>query len=1015
MIPVSLRLSNFLSYGEDVNELDFTAFDVACVCGKNGHGKSALFDAVTWSLWGEARKAGSERKADAGLVRSGAREMRVAFVFDLHAHRYRVIRSFRKRPSGGVAGLELQIFDSATTRYHSLSESGSVRQTQQRIHALLGMSYETFVNSALLLQGQADAFTRRSPGDRKAVLAEILELNRYDDLSEAAREHLASARAAAAQGARRLAEIDETSARLETLKCQCQDQELRFKEATRAWEEADRRLNEAKTRAADVERLRRELSETRAERQRLSKEIKEVRNQLGAARHRRHAASILLADAAAIRERSARRSLLEARVADFAQRHIETTTALAQKTELEAKVAGARQRASHELELCRRQQALAAEELARVEATLATLSEVADLVRALEDLKAEDRRLNEARNKEHRLRAELSEATTLFERECAKRKARIASLAEEIERHRQTATALSELDDRVEQLNRQKDEVRTLERAQEKLRHESLVLSKEEASWAARLSDSETVMSRIDRQLDDLGQSDGDCPVCGTLLDEGHRKNAIERLEQDRSECCQERDRGRLAVAHAQVRQRTLADAIAQNEQSVARAARVEADLAQAQIERNQAMVAQEELANAESEHRRGRTNLQRFVKASRRARRCEQHRSSIAALDYDASVHDDVRRRIEAVGYAETDLRNIELARAEQPRLASLLEEAQDRTHEAESLLNGETVDPVIRKQLEEANERIARLDYDEQRHRKAHEELQATSDVPDALERLRGAERDAETAEAQIGALEHQLESLRPLLSVCERQMGALESALGASTDSESNIQTLQDGVFEARDTRDRLLQGVATLRRDCEMGQETIDRRPHVKSELERAEKDVVLYGHLIAAFGRDGIPALIIEQAIPEIEAEANALLARLTGDGTRVILDPVRNLRGGGTRETFDIRISDDVGERPYELYSGGEAFRVDFALRIALSRLLARRTGAPLQTLVIDEGFGTQDTEGVDRLVDAIQTVREDFAKILIISHVDAVKDAFPVTIAVTKTPDRGSSFQVLS
>ena len=51
----------------------------------------------------------------------------------------------------------------------------------------------------------------------------------------------------------------------------------------------------------------------------------------------------------------------------------------------------------------------------------------------------------------------------------------------------------------------------------------------------------------------------------------------------------------------------------------------------------------------------------------------------------------------------------------------------------------------------------------------------------------------------------------------------------------------------------------------------------------------------------------------------------------------------------------------------------------------------------------------------MDRLVDAIEAIRDDFSKILVISHVEAIKDAFPVTIAVTKTADRGSSFQVLS
>ena len=73
------------------------------------------------------------------------------------------------------------------------------------------------------------------------------------------------------------------------------------------------------------------------------------------------------------------------------------------------------------------------------------------------------------------------------------------------------------------------------------------------------------------------------------------------------------------------------------------------------------------------------------------------------------------------------------------------------------------------------------------------------------------------------------------------------------------------------------------------------------------------------------------------------------------------------------------------------------------------------RTGTRLRTLVIDEGFGTQDTEGLDHLVEAIQAISQDFEKILVITHVDSFKDAFPVHIEVTKYPDTGSRFEVLN
>ena len=55
MIPLQLTLSGFLSYRDRV-ELDFTGFDLACIAGSNGAGKSSLLDAITWSLFGQARK-----------------------------------------------------------------------------------------------------------------------------------------------------------------------------------------------------------------------------------------------------------------------------------------------------------------------------------------------------------------------------------------------------------------------------------------------------------------------------------------------------------------------------------------------------------------------------------------------------------------------------------------------------------------------------------------------------------------------------------------------------------------------------------------------------------------------------------------------------------------------------------------------------------------------------------------------------------------------------------------------
>jgi exonuclease SbcC len=177
--------------------------------------------------------------------------------------------------------------------------------------------------------------------------------------------------------------------------------------------------------------------------------------------------------------------------------------------------------------------------------------------------------------------------------------------------------------------------------------------------------------------------------------------------------------------------------------------------------------------------------------------------------------------------------------------------------------------------------------------------------------------------------------------------------------------------------------------------------------------QASENKDVYDELAAAFGRKGIQALIIESALPEIEQETHELLGRMTDNRMNIRLESQRaKKKGDEVVETLDIMISDELGTRNYEMYSGGEAFRINFALRIALSKLLARRHGTPLSTLIIDEGFGTQDNAGKEKIVEAINSIQDDFEKIIVITHIEEMKDAFETRIQVTKT-DEGSTVEV--
>jgi exonuclease SbcC len=149
-------------------------------------------------------------------------------------------------------------------------------------------------------------------------------------------------------------------------------------------------------------------------------------------------------------------------------------------------------------------------------------------------------------------------------------------------------------------------------------------------------------------------------------------------------------------------------------------------------------------------------------------------------------------------------------------------------------------------------------------------------------------------------------------------------------------------------------------------------------------------------------------MLIETAIPEIETDANDLLRRMTGGRMTVRINTQREKVAGGAIETLEFLVADELGERAYETFSGGEAFRVNFALRVSMSQLLARRAGAQLSALFLDEGFGTQDEEGRARLVEAINVVQDRFSLILVITHIEELRDSFPVHLQVSKT-DEGS------
>jgi len=320
----------------------------------------------------------------------------------------------------------------------------------------------------------------------------------------------------------------------------------------------------------------------------------------------------------------------------------------------------------------------------------------------------------------------------------------------------------------------------------------------------------------------------------------------------------------------------------------------------------------------------------------------------------------------------------------------------------------------PEEQKRLKEFEGQIKNIGYDEERHRKLNRKIEELSNAPLEKAKLEEADKKIDSLKDGLSELKGNYQQkeldLKDLVKKKEKvktELKELPSLKGKLVQGEQVLnsdQTLKDKILEERG-------GYQSKFEQClKLGKE----KKEISKELEKSKKEQNIYEKLIVAFGKNGIQALIIENVLPEIEEEANDLLAKLTNNSTQISIESLRDLKSGGIKETLDIKISDELGIRDYELYSGGEAFRIDFSLRIALSKLLTRRAGTKLRTLIMDEGFGTQDEEGIDNLVQAIQSISEDFDKILIITHLESLKDAFPVRIEVTKLPEIGSRFEII-
>jgi exonuclease SbcC len=312
----------------------------------------------------------------------------------------------------------------------------------------------------------------------------------------------------------------------------------------------------------------------------------------------------------------------------------------------------------------------------------------------------------------------------------------------------------------------------------------------------------------------------------------------------------------------------------------------------------------------------------------------------------------------------------------------------------------------------LAKLEDELAGLDYDSGRHEEIRQRLVSLRQYEKPKQELEEADSRIEQARQDARKAEEAARQRRQSLEEEDRKRQQLASDLEALPRLEEELAQVEAEYQELTGQQRQAQETFWGIKAKLERCAELEKKKKEKTKQLGQASKEQGIYRDLAQAFGKRGIQAMLIETALPEIEVEANNLLARMTDNRMHVKIETQRETKKGDLRETLDINIADELGTRSYEMFSGGEAFRINFAIRVALSKLLARRAGAPLRTLIIDEGFGTQDSYGIEKIKEAISSIQDDFDKILVITHITEFRDAFPTRIDVIKTAE-GSTIEV--
>ncbi len=266
--------------------------------------------------------------------------------------------------------------------------------------------------------------------------------------------------------------------------------------------------------------------------------------------------------------------------------------------------------------------------------------------------------------------------------------------------------------------------------------------------------------------------------------------------------------------------------------------------------------------------------------------------------------------------------------------------------------------------------------------------------------------AEKTQREAETKLTKLQTDLAATQAKLEQLEarRKPFAEQPVLSveALADLETKAKVLHE-AFAAKRTE------LGSLEQQIKNDDEARKRREAGGAELQAAEAEALRWGRLRELIGSaDGAKFSRFAQSLTLRQ------LIGLANEHLKVLAERYRLMAAPG--DELDLRIVDLYQanvDRPMESLSGGESFLASLALALGLSELASRHH--PIDSLFIDEGFGTLDSETLEIALSALENLRSRGKTIGLISHVDLLKERLTTQVRVIRGAGGTSRIQVVS